>query len=248
MNTDELEACLRTTFAPPEFAIFFEVMAGTGWSGGNGRADAVAMNLYPSRGLVVHGFELKTSRSDWLREMANAAKAEAIFRFCDHWWLVVADASIVKDGELPGPWGLMVASGNGLRTLKKAPELSPIQLDRAFIAMLARRACGAKAEEIDAAVRLRTAEIQRHARENIETQIAYLRREAGELSARIKAFETASGIQIDGWRPVEEIGKAVKAVLSGDIKAQAGRAREALVLVDDIRDRLSRLLAAAKDA
>ena len=39
-----------------------------GFAGGGRYADAIAMNLWPSRGLAVHGFEIKISRGDWQRE------------------------------------------------------------------------------------------------------------------------------------------------------------------------------------
>lgn len=38
--------------------------------------DAVAVNLWPSRGLSIHVYEVKVSRSDWKRELAKPAKAE----------------------------------------------------------------------------------------------------------------------------------------------------------------------------
>ena len=45
--------------------------------------DAVIMSLWPSRGLELHGVEIKVSRADWKREAADPAKAEAIAAYCD---------------------------------------------------------------------------------------------------------------------------------------------------------------------
>jgi hypothetical protein len=81
---------LRERHPAPEWAIFFEVANGLGVSDRR-YADAVAMSLFPSRGLDVHGFEVKTARGDWLRELKNPKKADVIASYCDFWWLVIGD-------------------------------------------------------------------------------------------------------------------------------------------------------------
>ena len=67
--------------------------------------DFMAQDLWTTGGLHLHGHEVKVSRSDWLRELADPSKAEAFRRYCDRWWLVVSDRAIVKPGELPGRLG-----------------------------------------------------------------------------------------------------------------------------------------------
>lgn len=115
MNTVEIESALRAKYAAPEYALIFEVRNGTGFARRTARyADAIAMNLYPSRGLEIIGFEIKASRADWLRELKNPDKAEEIGKFCDRWYVVIGDKDIVKPGELPACWGLIVPRGNGL--------------------------------------------------------------------------------------------------------------------------------------
>ncbi|RLP72315.1 hypothetical protein D9V32_15590 [Mycetocola tolaasinivorans] len=71
------------------------------WTGGSGRLKV---------GAQLHGHEVKVSRSDWLTELRDPSKADAFRVYCDFWWLVVSDPAIVKPGELPEGWGLMVAS------------------------------------------------------------------------------------------------------------------------------------------
>lgn len=73
-------------------------------------ADAVAMDTWTSSGLLLHGFEVKVSRSDWLAELADPGKCLPVKRFCDYWWLVTSERDLVKPGELPNGWGLLVAS------------------------------------------------------------------------------------------------------------------------------------------
>ena len=100
------------------------VKLGAGWSARR-ICDFMAMDLWPGgygrdAHPKLHGHEVKVSRADWLTEMKDPDKAEAFRRFCDYWWLVVADKQIVHPGELPEGWGLMVASGTSVRAVVKA--------------------------------------------------------------------------------------------------------------------------------
>ena len=118
--------------------MFFEVHNATGY-GQRRSADAIVMNLWPSRGLAIHGMELKAHRSDWLKELRDPAKAEMIAEYCDYWWIVAAP-DIVKRDEVPDGWGLMVLTGEKLRAVKDAPKKKAKVLDREFAAALLRRA------------------------------------------------------------------------------------------------------------
>lgn len=112
-------------------------------SGFNARriCDYMAMDLWTGYGAnsgpKLHGHEVKVSRSDWLTELRDPDKAEAFRRYCDFWWLVVSDKDIVKSGELPEGWGLMVAHGRSVRVITPAPlneavEPLPRQIQATF--------------------------------------------------------------------------------------------------------------------
>jgi hypothetical protein len=142
MKTDELLKLLSTQWRPPSCAFIPEFRCATGYAR-ESRADAIAMNLWPSAkdGLKLYGFELKVSRGDWLREMKQTYKAEPIKQFCDYWYVVCADVTIVKYAdEMPKGWDLMFAENGKLITMIEAPKLEPLPLDRAFVAALMRRA------------------------------------------------------------------------------------------------------------
>ena len=98
-------------------------------------ADFVAIDKYAST-QAIHGHEVKVSRADWLTELRDLSKSERIKRYCNFWWLVVSDAAIVKPGELPDDWGLLVKSGDRIRAKVKAPELTPEPLTLDFVAGL----------------------------------------------------------------------------------------------------------------
>ena len=99
-------------------------------------ADFIAIDKYSSS-QAMHGHEVKVSRSDWLTELRDLSKSERIKRYCDYWWLVVSEAAIVKDGELPEGWGLLVKSGTKLRAKVKATKLTPEPLTLDFVTGLA---------------------------------------------------------------------------------------------------------------
>ncbi len=101
-------------------------------------ADFIAQDTWEAQGLLLHGHEVKVSRSDWLTELANPDKSEAIKQFCDRWWLVVPDHNIVKN-DLPDWWGLLAFDKTGeLRVVKRAPKLTPNPLPATFRASLMR--------------------------------------------------------------------------------------------------------------
>lgn len=112
------------------------VKEGLGYSDGQRIADFVAVDKHRST-LALHGHEVKVSRADWLNELRDPSKAEAIKRWMHHWWLVVPAPSIVKPGELPDGWGLLAPGSDGkLRAHRKAPLLDPEPLPLEFTVSL----------------------------------------------------------------------------------------------------------------
>jgi hypothetical protein len=102
-------------------------------------ADAMAFNLWPSRGLEIHGFEIKVSRGDFKKELDDPSKAEKIATYCDRWFIVAPDG-IVKLEELPPTWGLIVVKGTETSIAKPAPKLeSPKAPPRTFWMSVMRR-------------------------------------------------------------------------------------------------------------
>lgn len=137
MKSTEIMAALRAAYALPTWACAAEVSPSTG-AGSYRRADFVAVNCYPSQGLEIHGVEVKISRGDWLRELKQPGKVEeGVYRFCDRWWVATAP-DIVRPDELPPTWGLMELHGTRLKTVVKAPKLTPCPPDAGFLASMLR--------------------------------------------------------------------------------------------------------------
>ncbi len=132
---------VRRYYAGSSWAVFEGVANATGGRASRW-ADALAFGLWPSRGLEIHGVEIKVSRSDLLRELANPHKAEAVASYCDYWWIAAGSDGLAKPDELPPAWGLLVpVSGKrGMRVAKAARQLDPKPLDRGFVAAILRKA------------------------------------------------------------------------------------------------------------
>lgn len=145
MTEREVLRLLRERHPAPAWGFLEHVANGTGRHQGR-TADAVAMSLWPSRGLELHGFEVKVYRSDWLRELKDPAKADEIATRCHRWWVVAGDDSIVAQGDLfPQTWGLMVVREGAIVVAREAPLVEPQPLDHVFLAAILRRAAEAQA-------------------------------------------------------------------------------------------------------
>jgi hypothetical protein len=240
-------SAIAARFCAPEWATFFDVGDATGGRATR-RADAVAMNCWPSRGMLLHGFEVKVSRPDWVREMRDPAKSAAVQRYCDRWWLFVGDDAVVRAGELPATWGLLALRGGRLDCLAEAPPIEPEPWGRPFVAALLRAAADAASsgKAVSALVEARVAEaVEREQRDAAyrrttkEQAFDRVEAERARLAAALRDFEEASGLRVDdphGWPPSLKdptlLGRAVKLILgrglSSDLVGLRGHVERAL--------------------
>lgn len=219
-TTPLVQAALKQRFAAPEWALMFEVANGTG-AHIRRYADAVAMNLYPSRGLELHGVEIKVSRSDWQRELKNPEKAETIFRYCDRWW-IVAPAGIVAKAELPPTWGLLEFNGGKLTQAVAAPTLQPEPLTRHFIAAMMRRSSEADHALVDAMVARNLAALRERDKEHTDREIERRTRDAEKKLEKVRQIEAAAGISLTDWDATPELGLAIKAIRAAGLSKTWG--------------------------
>lgn len=214
--THPLFRLLATRYALPEWVLVPEVRDSTGFAATRS-ADALAMNCYPSKGLETHGFEFKVARSDWLRELRDGSKAEALAQHCERWWIVATEGVVVR-AELPPTWGLIVAQHDALRTVVAAPPLrAPGEtIDRALVASFLRgclsRATKPTEDELRAA---------RDAGRKLEAEASRARREREDkgreaeearVERAIEDFERASGVRISTYDG-GNVGEAFRAFL-----------------------------------
>lgn len=209
-----MTTALRKRYASPEHACFFEVRSASGFDSKRS-ADAIYMNLWPSRGLEIGGVEIKASRSDWLRELADPSKSAPIQRFCDRWWLAIEKPEIIRDGELPSTWGLLVLQGTKLVQRVEAPKLTPEPITRTFMGALFRSATAGivPQQHVDSIIADRLEEQAKRDASHDTLVRKQLEARVLDLETRIRDFEHASGISLH-YQNMKTIGNAVSLVMA----------------------------------
>lgn len=217
-TTAQIEEALIRKYASPQWATLLQVRNTTGYAAKKVRtADALSFSLWPSRGLELHGFEIKSLKSDLKRELLDPAKAEDIAQFCDYWWLVVLKGICDLD-EVPTNWGVLEFDAGELKAIKPAIKLQAQPLNVPMVAGIMR-----KASETMMPLTQVEAEVSRRVeqrRTGLDDELEHERRWHKDLKAKVAAFEKASGLKIDRWNPLGtagEIGEAVKVVMSSGI-------------------------------
>lgn len=198
MDTAQLTLMLLEKYKEPEYLLLTEVPNATGMKKSR-TADAMAFSLWPSRGLTITGFELKVSRSDWLKERDDPAKAESLARYCDFWYLVVADKNIVQNGELPATWGLIAPRGSKLVVTKDATQLPSENISRGFLMSVLRRAFDSGKSAINLQAKLDESYRRGYASGKAEHNNGSQQRIIAELERTIADFEMSSGMKMTPW-------------------------------------------------
>lgn len=240
-TSSDLMAALAKRYPVGQFALLEQVANGTG-SRANRWCDAIAMSLWPSRGLDLIGFELKVYRGDWLRELRQPEKAEAIAPYCDRWF-VVAPAGLILPGEVPSTWGLLELKGGKLHVTKDAPSLDPKPMTKAILAAVLRRASEASVPKsaVEKLATARAEEIARQLASRAEREIADLKREL----AAARAFESASGVKLDRWAG-GNVGDQFRRFLEADRLQAARRLLAVKGTVQQLLDDIARAYAQAE--
>jgi len=196
---------IKERFCMPEFVTLANVATPAGRY-----ADALALNLWRSRGYELIGFEVKSSRSDWLREKKNPEKAESAASFCKTFW-IVANPEVVKLDELPHGWGLLEANGKGLISKQKALPLDHRrELSVPMMVNIIRRAVekGEMTEELRAAKeagRLEGIELGRKATEPRE--LVALREQNETWRKMAEDFKARTGIELSAWSSAAKLAR-----------------------------------------
>ena len=242
LTSADIRLGMSKRWAAPEYAIMWEVSNATGGAAKR-YADAVIMSLWPSRGLELHGVEIKISRSDWKREAADPSKAESIARFCDRWYVHTAPGVVDDLSDVPPAWGLREFDGRVWRTLREASKNEPEPMTRPFLAALLRRADDTmrlmineatreardrSADEIEKLRQSREQEIERAA----ERRTAHLENIAKNLELFEKAFGEGS---LSNWgMDHAAVGRAARALSDCGSKGYGSLAKRLRTAADEI--------------
>lgn len=229
-----------------EWVLIREARSGAGFAGNNNQCDLIAIHTWASRGLRVVGHEIKVSRSDWQTELRKPEKADAFWRFCHQWFLVVPEPyrAIVHDGELPPNWGLLEV-GNKVRQITtsamEVPQPVPWSWCVGWLAQMDRREKRDISRELNAA---------REEGRQLGERSALLKsrdgvEEAKEIKLTAAEFAKATGIDLGergSWQREEIKRLAALAERYGGVRSlmmQLSAARSNVLHVTEAIERLS---------
>ena len=208
----------------------------------NRRCDLIHIGV-ASRGRGIDAHELKVSRSDWLRELDDPAKADAWWPYCSRWW-VVAPPGIVADGELPPGWGLMEPQSRGRRFRVRAEAaVKEPQLTLGLLADLLARADNERLAEMEALRQEHRTDLYQQAQKiRSEQETRGLSQHTRDRLDALKAIEEAAGIKVDehAWRGEAEVTEVRPEEFVAALPGVAGHVTAQRLLADAhrIRDRL----------
>jgi hypothetical protein len=222
------------------YACLFEVSNGTG-SHARRSADAVVMNLWPSRGLELVGYEHKVSRSDWLHELKQPEKAWPVMQYCDR-WILLAAPGVAKAEEIPINWGWHEFDGEKLKVRKAAPALQPKTLDRTFLGAMLRRPVRDVENMVKRAVEKRRAELEEDFERRVEQRANARLTRAEEVMKKVAEIKEATGIDLTGWTAsTEKVTAALKFAIAAEPFSRFGGVSGAVQDVERALERLQEL-------
>jgi hypothetical protein len=213
LTAHDLVQAVRARYEPPEWHVEGEVtLAGR-------RLDLVALNLWGARQYRIVGFEVKVSRGDWLRELADYRKSEEWMAVVDTFYVVTAP-KVIQSDELPEGWGHLelvgTRGGSRMMTRRHATARAPgATLPREVAArFLGRMAETLRQQDrgVESRARMQLwADIERQSKERHEKDRAQDRAEVKRLTEEQDALYAALGIERSAWRKHERALRAAAA-------------------------------------
>lgn len=212
MNADDIVAALRKHYG--QSAVLVEQVGDTTGYRTRRHIDVLALGVWPSRGLFVHAIEVKTTRNDLQREIAQPEKAEAIAKYCDRMFIAAPKGVRALD-LVPQGWGLLQVSDKGVSVGKEAEPITAAPLDRGFLMAVVRATVTQHAEEaqiqerINNAVRTHIATEEKYGLQRIEAQ----EKQIEDLQKQLSGYRRALGTY---WNTpsLADIGRAIETLNS----------------------------------
>jgi len=246
MTADKvLDVLCEKHFKNGPYSVLREVRSHTGYSNQDRSADALVVSCWPSRGVWFGGVEVKISRSDWQRELADPAKSHEIQRFCSYWW-VVTPPGIVKTGEMPETWGHIEVTSQTCAVLKEAPKLDAEPPAVTFVASILRQLSKTQADALGRArYEARCEVLESGKNDDVETlkgelanalaQRDVAQKDQARLADAVQSFQVATGLSISGYRHDREktlrLLGAARALAGFDLRSMAAVLENAVAVL-----------------
>ena len=198
------------------------------------RIDFMAVSLVRSRP-GIHGIEIKVARSDWLKEMHTAKKADA-FYFCDYYYLA-SPPGIWQNGEVPEGWGIYEFQGNKIKLIRNPLPL-PSKYDFVFLRTLMGRTLTPESSALTKARVEGYNSGYQDGQKSIKPvyELNNALHELQMYKENFEKFKVASGIDLNSIWHLGDIGKIV-----GKIQMGMNAEKEYAYVKDQVRRAYERL-------
>lgn len=230
LRAHEVDAAIRKLYSGNGYSVLSQVRNGTGQSNTVRTADMLAVSTWPSRGLFLEGFEVKSDKGDLRRELANPAKADEIAQYCSWWWIACPEG--LADGlEIPPTWGVITVNAKLIaKVAKRGTPLEPKALDILLVCSILRNFSEGYVHRSEVAPLVEKA--RKEEQEDLESRRS---NRLKNLESAVSQFKEHSGIDLlaDNGYPawnLGRIGEAVRmvAALGNSPLEEIKRAKEAL--------------------
>jgi len=240
MTEQNIFAAVRAYYGS-EAVVLSQVGNATG-AGHRRLIDALAVGIWPSRGLYLHAIEIKISKSDLMRELKNPEKADEIARFCDKFFIA---APFIPPEGVPNAWGWYTVGDGVARRMRDAAAIEAQPLNRSFVAAIARRLVEQQAPEVllaEAEERGRVA-----GRAESAAEIDRLINEANVAYRKAATIESSMrGVDVDAVRQMKEISRNLHGQ-RGSLNALRMNAAELVRQADALEELAKRVLVGEQD-
>jgi hypothetical protein len=230
LRATEIEQAVRDLFRNNGCVVLSQVRNGTGYARTARTADMMVVSTWPSRGLYVEGVEIKSNRSDLMRELGNPKKADDLARYCQRWWIAVPDG--LTDGlMMPPTWGVITVNDKlKAKVERQGSLLKPEAMDALLVCSILRNFSEGYIPLSEVQPKIEAA-VKEANRQSDTLRSSRLK----ELEAAVHVFRENSGIDLLNehgltvWN-VSQMGKAVKLILNlkGKPLEEIARAQDAL--------------------
>ena len=147
MDAQEIIVFLQDRHQAPDYIGIKEMRLGSGFGVSQRRIDFWALSTAPSKGNEATAYEVKVTRSDFLRDIRNPLKQRGARLYCDQFYFITPP-DLIKPDEIPDWAGLQEVNQREpqigsvylfTKEIVPAPYLSKMRPSWPFVVSLLRR-------------------------------------------------------------------------------------------------------------
>lgn len=214
LTEKQVVEAVRNLFGAQGMVILSQVRNGTGYARSVRTADILAISTWPSRGLYTEGFEVKTSRSDLIRELADPAKADDMAGYCSRWWIACSEG-LTEGVIIPDNWGVISVDGKlKAKVTKQAITQEPRKMDQGFVCSVLRNFSESHVSTLEVQPMIEAARKKEAA--EVESRMNHRQQQAIEAIAKFKEHSGIDILEANGYArwDMQRVGEAVKLIVA----------------------------------